>query len=88
MSRAALFNRVMTVSNLLKLGDFAEVLETEGQKDLAALARGKLALMRKGSPAAVKEFVMGSKEREYERREREAAEAAAAAEAEDEERDE
>lgn len=73
MSRAALFNRVMAVSNALKLEDFALVLEeSEGQADLAALAREKLALMRAGDPAAVKEFVLRSKEAEYERREREA----------------
>lgn len=75
MSRTALFNRVMAVSNLLKLEDFAAVLEEEGQRDLAALAREKLALMKRGNPAAVKEFVLRSKEREYERREKEAEEA-------------
>ena len=72
MSRAALFNRVMAVSNALKLEDFAEVLEREDQRDLAGLAREKLVLMKKGNPAAVREFVLRSKEREYERREREA----------------
>ena len=77
MSRAALFNRVMAVSNALKLEDFAQVLEAEDQRDLAELAREKLALMQKGNPAAVREFVVRSKEREYERREREAAEAEA-----------
>ena len=80
MSRAALFNRVMAVSNALKLEDFAAVLEEEAggeedRRDLAALAREKLALMKKGDPAAVRDFVLRSKEREYERREREAAEA-------------
>jgi len=80
MSRAALFNRVMAVSNALKLEDFAAVLEEEAggeedRRDLASLAREKLALMKKGDPAAVRDFVLRSKEREYERREREAAEA-------------
>ena len=77
MSRAALFNRVMAVSNLAKLEDFAEVLEKGGQSDLAALAREKSGLMKKGNPSAVKEFLLRSKEREYERREKEAAEAEA-----------
>ena len=72
MSRAALFNRVMAVSNALKLEDFALVLEGEaGRGDLAALAREKLALMKKGDAAAVKDFVARSKEAEYERREAE-----------------
>ena len=84
MSRAALFNRVMAVSNLLKLEDFAEVLEKENQTDLAALAREKLTLMKKGNPSAVKEFVLRSKEQEYERREKEVAEAEEEGEEEDE----
>ena len=74
MSRAALFNRVMAISNALKLEDFAAVLEKEGRGDLAALAREKLSLMKEGNAAAVRDFVLRSKEAEYERREREAAE--------------
>ena len=61
--------------NIRKMREEEEAGGEEDRRDLAALAREKLALMKKGDPAAVRDFVLRSKEREYERREREAAEA-------------